>query len=379
MALHACKWDPQIADVETLAPFPILLTRSSWSHLAQTAERLGRELLNAEAELLQRPDLHRTLGLPWHMRRSLRAIAGAGPREQARSLRCDFHWTTTGWRISEVNSDVPGGYAEAFELPRLFAATSNSYTLPGNPGERWLDSIRTHACGDRVALLAAPGFLEDQQVIAYLSMGLQKSGLRPIWSQPEHLAWHDGRASIRGGEDLGAIVRFYQAEWLRRSDFRRLGLATRTLVANPVHAVLTESKRFPLVWEHLATGLTTWQHCLPQTVDPRDAVAERPDEWVIKSAFGNTGDDVSIFGLESEQTHSAAVRRARRQPLGWIAQRRFEALALPTPAGPMYPCLGVYIVDGEAAGIYGRLNPRPLIDYASIDVAVLVESGGEPA
>jgi hypothetical protein len=37
----------------------------------------------------------------------------------ARVLRFDFHWTDQGWKISEVNSDVPGGYCEASDLPRL--------------------------------------------------------------------------------------------------------------------------------------------------------------------------------------------------------------------------------------------------------------------
>ena len=38
----------------------------------------------------------------------------------------------------------------------------------------------------------------------------------------------------------------------------------------------------------------------------------------------------------------------------------------------MYPCLGVYTIDGRAAGIYGRIAPKPFIDYAAVDVAVLV-------
>jgi hypothetical protein len=40
----------------------------------------------------------------------------------------------------------------------------------------------------------------------------------------------------------------------------------------------------------------------------------------------------------------------------------------------MYPCLGVFTVDGRAAGIYGRLSPRPVIDYAAVDAAVLTDS-----
>jgi hypothetical protein len=41
--------------------------------------------------------------------------------------------------------------------------------------------------------------------------------------------------------------------------------------------------------------------------------------------------------------------------------------------GARHCCLGVYTIDGRAAGIYGRMAPRPLIDDRAEDVAVLVE------
>ena len=45
----------------------------------------------------------------------------------------------------------------------------------------------------------------------------------------------------------------------------------------------------------------------------------------------------------------------------------------PTPRGPMYPCLGVYTIDGRASGIFGRLASGPLIDFAATEAAVLVD------
>jgi hypothetical protein len=38
----------------------------------------------------------------------------------------------------------------------------------------------------------------------------------------------------------------------------------------------------------------------------------------------------------------------------------------------MYPCIGVYTVNGRAAGAYGRLSWRQVIDFSAVDVAVLV-------
>jgi hypothetical protein len=38
----------------------------------------------------------------------------------------------------------------------------------------------------------------------------------------------------------------------------------------------------------------------------------------------------------------------------------------------VYPCVGVFVVDGRAAGIYGRVARRPLIDARAHDVPVLL-------
>jgi hypothetical protein len=35
--------------------------------------------------------------------------------------------------------------------------------------------------------------------------------------------------------------------------------------------------------------------------------------------------------------------------------------------------VGVYTVNGRAAGAYARLSEKPLIDFAAIDVALLIE------
>src|SRR3954453_19153930 len=72
MLLRGCKWDPQVGDEATLAPFPLLLAYSAWGQLAAGAEQLGRELREAEMELLARPALHRRLGVPARIRRALR-------------------------------------------------------------------------------------------------------------------------------------------------------------------------------------------------------------------------------------------------------------------------------------------------------------------
>src|SRR3954469_11937732 len=72
MLLRGCKWDPQIGDDSALAAFPLLLARSAWRQLQAWTEQLTRELMEAEQELLERPELHRNLGVPARIRRALR-------------------------------------------------------------------------------------------------------------------------------------------------------------------------------------------------------------------------------------------------------------------------------------------------------------------
>ncbi|MFI5457055.1 MAG: hypothetical protein ACHRXM_16540 [Isosphaerales bacterium] len=37
--------------------------------------------------------------------------------------------------------------------------------------------------------------------------------------------------------------------------------------------------------------------------------------------------------------------------------------------------VGVYTINGRAAGLFGRMAPRPLIDFSAIEVAVLIAAG----
>ena len=50
--LEGCKWDPQVRDTPTLAPFPLLLRRSEWDLVAKWAENLSAEAFAAEREIV---------------------------------------------------------------------------------------------------------------------------------------------------------------------------------------------------------------------------------------------------------------------------------------------------------------------------------------
>jgi len=390
MVLDSCKWDPQVGDVYTLVPFPLIIQRTTWQQLARWAEALTLELLSAEAEVLacaKLPEFLRRLALPRSLRRLFLRRAPADLAEAGgRVMRFDFHLTIDGWRISEVNSDVPGGYSESSDFPALMAEHYPFASPPGSPAAAWAAAIERAAFAGPspegpVALLSATGFMEDHEVVAYLARKLQGLGRRAFLASPAQIRWRDGVAHLDGDcyvGPLSAVVRFYQAEWLAGLP-RRLGWCHyfrggRTPVRNPGVAVLAESKRFPLLWDKLTTAMPTWRRLLPETRDPRDAPwREEPEVWVLKSAFCNTGDTVAARSVLGDAQWRQASREVLRRPGEWVAQRRFQLIPVDTPLGPRFACLGVYTVDGTAAGVYGRVSVSPVINYQAADVAVLVE------
>jgi Glutathionylspermidine synthase preATP-grasp len=386
MILEHCKWDPQVGDVSTLASFPLLLAPLVARELAETAETLARETLELERAVLRRPELFSALALPRLLRRALELASTEGATPAAcRVMRFDFHPTAEGWRISEANTDVPGGFSESSAFPEMMAEAVGGAAPFGDPGSLYADALVKAAGEGRsrngavVALLAAAGFMEDQQVVAGLAARLRARGARGILAGPADLHWRDGRARARTlayDGPVDAIVRFYQGEWLaklpRSIAWQRLFAGGATPVANPGIAILSESKRLPLVWDRLGVACPAWRRALPETRDPRDAPWSTDEAWLLKSAFCNTGDSVTVRGLVPARTWRARKLEATLFPGTWLAQRRFETLPLDTPAGKMFPCIGVHTIDGRAAGMYGRLSPTPVIDYAAIDVAVLV-------
>jgi hypothetical protein len=369
--------------VGTLARFPLVLPADVVRGLFDLAEALATETEAAEAELLGRPDLTRRLGLPRTVRRAMHDSADLTPTA-ARVIRFDFHPTADGWRLSEANGDVPGGYAESSHLPRLMAEHFPGLWPTGDPLAALADAIHARAGrAGSVGLLSAPGYLEDHQVVACLADALRARGWATAVGHPGQVTWTDGRAALRtpvGPIPLNVVIRFFQGEWLARlpaaTGWRHFFRGGRTPVCNPGLGVLAESKRFPLVWDALQTKLPTWRAVLPETCDPREVNWRKDPGWLLKAAFANNGDEVHDRAW-CGRTWRRASWAARAWPGDWVVQRRFEPLRLATPDGMMYPCLGVYTVDGRAAGIYGRLSARPRIDYAAVDVAVLVREAHE--
>jgi hypothetical protein len=116
---------------------------------------------------------------------------------------------------------------------------------------------------------------------------------------------------------------------------------------------------------------------LPETRDPRDAPLVLGDVWLLKAAYSNEGDSVTMRSATSASRFHLRSLAARLAPAAWVAQRRFTVVPLDSPIGPLHTCVGVHTIDGAAAGAYARVTRRPFIDFAASDAALLIDDRSE--
>jgi glutathionylspermidine synthase len=140
-------------------------------------------------------------------------------------------------------------------------------------------------------------------------------------------------------------------------------------------AILTQSKRLPLVWDELGVDIPAWKQLLPETRDPRH-IDPKEDGWIYKPALGRVGEGISIMEAITEKERKIIKKAVKRSPGSWVAQRRFTSKPLTDIQGEAYHlCVGVFTVDGKSAGFYGRISPYPRIDDRAKDIPILVWKG----
>ncbi len=380
-AIFDCyKWDPQVGDFCAIARHPLVLTRTAWAQVVHFAEALAQETLAAEAELAERPELHRSLGLPRPVRRALRTVASLGAACQAaRLMRFDFHFTSDGWRISEVNCDVPGGLNEASGFPALLVPYYSWATPVGDPGAAYVKVLAQSAGAHGTAVFVhATAYSDDQQMMSFIAKGLEAAGVVTHLASPSHVRWHNRNAFLSSAwwqGPLDLIVRFFPGEWLcelpHASGWPHYFAGSRTPISNPATAILLQTKRFPLIWDALRHPLPAWRSLLPETRDPREVPCLESDEWIVKPALGRVGEGIGMRDAIQPAEMQRIARSVRWWPSRWVAQRRFHPVPIEISGRQVFPCLGVYTLDSRVIGAYGRLAALPLIDSRAADAAVL--------
>lgn len=379
------KWDPQFLDHNTIARHALVITREEHEELVRLTESLDAETRVAEEYLNRHTELIKPLALPRSVSKEIKNMQNYDPARHIRLMRYDFHPTVEGkWAVSEVNSDVPGGFAESTLMPQ----TAIKYLEIGDYGYKSFGDILTGAflakvpVGGRIMLVHCTSYSDDRQVMQYLGDRLKREGYQVIYGAADHVNFKDQRAySILDGNEgaLDAIFRFTPLEWLTEMKPKRWQGYFDTLTTSCNHpvAMYAQTKRFPLVWEALeqrGIRLPTWRELLPDTLEVRDAKGR--EGYIYKPACGRVGEKISIEEACRGDEYKQILRDVKRHPKKYLAQKRFHSRPLIGEAGEEYHvCLGSYTVDGSQAGYYARISASPRIDSHAADIPVLIEGG----
>lgn len=378
---EAGKLDPHTYDRSTLAPVAVRIAPSAWRAVAATAEAAWRELESVESALRSEPRAWSALGIGRRLRLMLRST-GTGGRPHPRVCRIDLHPVAGGWAASEVNADVPGGFIEAGAITRLVAQMHPGLEAPPDPAESLASAVASRLERGVVAMVHATSFVDDQQVMRRIGAALQARGIEAVLSSPAHLARNAaGCRLLHRDATVGAVVRFFPAEWMATlpGATRRCwsGLDALLPQANPLTALLLQSKRLPLAAQSLGLRTPVWDALLPRTASlgwRRLAPRLVPEGWVLKPTWGRVGEGVCIPGATPAAERRRAERAARLWPHRWVLQRRFDPVCVGAGDEARHLCLGVFVIDGRAAGAYARIAPHARIDAHAQDAAVLLDS-----
>lgn len=377
------KWDPQFLDNNTIARHALVISEEEHKELEMLTEKLDKETIQAEIMLNNNLKLAKPLALPRQIKNELKKMKNYQADRHIRLMRYDFHPTIEGkWAISEVNSDVPGGFAEASLMPKvaneLFKDKNYWYK---NFGDIIADAIakKTKPKG-RIMFVHCTSYSDDRQVMQFLGDKLKNMGFNIIYAAADHLRFENNEAiSILDGNigKIDTIFRFTPLEWLIGIKPKRWQgyFDTTTTSCNHPIAIFAQTKRFPLVWdklEKLGIEFSTWRKLLPETLEVKDA--KNKAGFIYKPACGRVGEGISIKEACIDDEYEKIIKEVKKHPKQFLAQKRFNSKPLISEEGESFHvCLGSYTVDGKAAGYYARINKTPRIDSNAADIPVLIE------
>ena len=113
------KWDPQFLDNNTVAKYALVITKEEHEELKRLTEAIDKETINAEEVINKNLKIAKPLALPKKVHKYLKRMSNYEKDKHIRLMRYDFHPIKGNkWAVSEVNSDVPGGFAEGSLMPK---------------------------------------------------------------------------------------------------------------------------------------------------------------------------------------------------------------------------------------------------------------------
>lgn len=382
-AMFDCyKWDPQFLDSNTISKHALVLTKQEARSLAHLTELLDQETRDAELFLNTHLSLAKKLRLPKKLLPELKRMKNYDPKRHIRLTRYDFHPTKEGeWAISEVNSDVPGGFAEASLLPKLALQYLNSNKVESIDFGSHLVKALSKKIKKKgtVFFVHCTSYSDDRQVMQYLGDQMEQRGYHALYGAIDHLRFQNQEAiSILDGHQgkVDGIVRFTPLEWVKDIKPKTWSgyFDTTTPSCNHPIAIFAQTKRFPFVWDQLESyglSFSTWRKLLPDTIEVTKKV---PPGYLYKPAWGRVGEKISIQEACEEGEYQKILKEVKRHPKRYILQKQFSSQLLESPEGEWFHvCIGSYAVDGKHAGFYARMSRKLRIDSDAEDIPVLIE------
>ncbi|HVJ92531.1 MAG TPA: glutathionylspermidine synthase family protein [Labilithrix sp.] len=319
--------------------------------------------------------------------------------------RADIFVTDEGLSFTEINCDTPTGEAEAVVLGAL---ASEAPPRPGlvDPNRdlearfvRMVDALiaRELEAGPpkAIGLVYPTEFTEDLSLVRLYKKWFESRGRDVVLGSPYNLA-NDGRSVLLFDTPVGVVLRHYKTDWWGErasvwdddevadpeplvGPFKALlsGMAEgQATVVNPFGAVLPQNKRaMAFFWEHLHRFSPRSQEIIQrhipvtarlETMHEAQLSVQRED-WVLKSDYGAEGDEVIVGRCVTDEVWQESLAHAR--PGRWVAQRYFQARQI-DDAGSIVNH-GVFLIAGQACGLYARVQPGATDDHA-LSAPVLV-------
>lgn len=389
------KWDPQFLDNNTIAKSALVITNEEHEELKKLTEQLDEETRQAEVFLNNNLQYTKPLDLPFKLRKEIKTMKNYEPEKHLRLMRYDFHpIKDEKWAVSEVNSDVPGGFAEASLMPKvaleIFGNENYTYRSFGDIfirkliykliGEEENENVKKLAHQYRIMLVHCTSYSDDRQVMQFLGDRLKDIGFQVIYGAADHLNFKDNIAySILDGNEgkIDAIIRFTPLEWIKDIKPKRWQgyFDTYTLSCNHPVAIFAQTKRFPFVWDILeqnGISMSTWRKLLPDTLEIKKTKGKVG--YIYKPVYGRVGEKISIKEACKDDEYKKIMSDVKIHPKKYLAQKRFESLPIIDEFGnEFHICLGSYAIDGSHAGYYARVSTLPRIDSNAADIPVLIE------
>jgi glutathionylspermidine synthase len=308
--------------------------------------------------------------------------------------RADVFVTDDGLQIAELNCDTPTGEAEAIVLGPL-AARAGTIDPNRDLAKRFGDITELLAKamlakagprGDsepepprRAGIVYPTELPEDLSLVRLYKKTFEERGWEIVLGSPYNLT-HDERGLVLFDEPISLMLRHYKTDWWgeRQSawdDEELLDpqpleepleavlaamLDARVAVVNPFGAVVPQNKRaMALMWEHIHRFSRRSQDTIRAHVPVtrrleafhKEQLAAQKDDWVLKSDYGAEGDEVVIGKNVTPEIWSESLAHARKNR--WIVQRFFNAKQGTRGESVNY---GVFVLAGEAAGLYARVQ-----------------------